>query len=81
MALRVRLFTEESLRDEEESALDREVDYVSLVNSTTHGAPALVAPGKVDGQRVPTIASVGDEVLYINTSYVPAWLIERISDA
>lgn len=56
------------------------VDYVSYVNSETHGAPALVAPGRVGGQNVPTVAKSGDEVFYINTSFVPAWRIKRLDD-
>ena len=53
-----------------------EVDFVSLVSNETYGPPALVAPNK--GQ--PPTAKVDDRVLYINTSLVPMFLIERISD-
>lgn len=79
--LEVTLFTQEYLNDlEGEPPLKLEVDYVSLVSSTTHGPPALVAPGREHGQRVATVAKSGDEVLYINTSFIPAWKIERLTD-
>ena len=55
---------------------DTDFDYVSLVSNQTYGPPALVAPNK--GQ--PPTAKIEDRVLYINTSLVPLFSIERISD-
>jgi hypothetical protein len=71
--LRVTLFTASLEADD----VPFEVDYVSLYNGGTHGPPALVAPGREKGENVPTRASLGDSVLYINTSLVPAFEIER----
>ena len=51
-----------------------EVDYVSLVNSDTFGAPPLIAPK--EGQR--PLASEGQTVLFVNTSVVQAFEIERL---
>lgn len=51
------------------------IDFVSLVNNETYGPPALVAPSR-DGAR----AGVGERVLYINTSLVPLFEIERVQD-
>jgi hypothetical protein len=56
------------------------VDYVSQFNAGTHGPPALVAPGRDKGNSVPPTAREGDEVLYINTSIVPAYRITRLPD-
>jgi hypothetical protein len=50
-----------------------EVDFVSLVSDESYGSPALVAPK--DG-RAPT-ARPGQSVLYINTNFVPFWVITR----
>lgn len=63
-------------------ASDRyEVDYVSLVNSDTFGAPPLVAPDtRSSGPARAPVAQVGEEVLYINTDLVPAFCIERTED-
>lgn len=80
MSLEVTLYAEDHLRDPNDVPLKVEVEYVSLVNDTTHGPPALVAPGRQGGERVATVASVGDEVLYINTKFIPAWKIERLND-
>lgn len=59
---------------------DYEVDYVSLVNSDTFGAPPLVAPDPRSSNSPRPTASVGENVLYINTDLVPAFLIERTED-
>lgn len=56
------------------------VEYVSLYNGGTHGPPALVAPGRQEGQSVRPKARPGDTVLYINTAIVPAFKIERSED-
>lgn len=56
------------------------VEYVSLYNGETHGPPALVAPGRVQGAAVPPLARSGDSVFYINTALVPAFKIERLDD-
>lgn len=56
------------------------VDYVSLYNGGTHGPPALVAPGRQEGQSVRPKARPGDSVLYINTALIPAFKIERAED-
>jgi hypothetical protein len=52
------------------------VDYVSLVSPETYGAPALVAPSRQPVAR----SDFGDVVLYINTSLVPLFSIERVED-
>lgn len=69
--LRVRL-----LDTQGEEVLVTEVDFVSLVNSDTFGAPPLIAPK--EGQR--PLARVGQSVLFINTSVVQAFEIERLED-
>jgi hypothetical protein len=60
-----------------ETAVVESVDFVSIVNKDTYGAPPLIAPSK-DSPR--PLAQVGDRVLYINTEHVPMFEIERISD-
>lgn len=57
-----------------------QVPFVSYVNGGTHGPPALVAPGRQGGDSVKPLAKIGEEVLYINTSIVPAWKIKRLRD-
>jgi hypothetical protein len=57
-----------------------EVNYVSLFNAGTHGPPALVAPGREQGQNVAPRARPGESVLYINTGSIPAYKIERGED-
>jgi hypothetical protein len=57
-----------------------EVDFVSYFNGGTHGPPALVAPGRENGQAVPAKARPGQSVLYVNTALVPVVLIERLSE-
>jgi hypothetical protein len=57
-----------------------EVDFVSLIDQGTHGPPALVAPGRERGANVAPVARVEDRVLYINTTFVPAFTIERLHD-
>lgn len=59
---------------DEQDVIDFEVDYVSFVNTGTFGPPPLVAPK--DG--LPPLADVNDEVLYVNTSLVAAFTIERL---
>jgi hypothetical protein len=56
---------------------DTDVDFVSLLNSETHGPPALVAPNP---RQPEPRASEGDRVLYINTAFVPIFYIERTSN-
>lgn len=58
-----------------------EIPFVSLVNEGTHGPPALVAPRKESGVPVKPKAQVGQSVLYINTSVVPAFRIKRLRDS
>lgn len=53
------------------------IDFVSIVNKDTYGAPPLIAPSK-DNPR--PLAKVDDRVLYINTNLVPMFEIVRISD-
>lgn len=60
--------------EDEQDVVEHTVDYVSFVNSGTFGPPPLVAPK--DGN--PPLAAPGDEVLYINTSLVGAFIIERL---
>lgn len=60
---------------DEDDAVEFEVEYVSFVNNGTFGPPPLVAPK--DGN--PPLAEVGDTVLYINTSKVGAFTIERLN--
>jgi hypothetical protein len=47
---------------------------------STHGPPAIVAPGRENKERVSPLAQIGDEVLFINTALVPAFTIERFRD-
>jgi hypothetical protein len=56
---------------------DDSVDYVSLVSNETYGPPALVAPAR-NGQG--PRAAIEERVLYINTAFIPAWELVRISD-
>ena len=54
-----------------------DVDYVSLVNTSTYGPPPLIAPSRgQDDAR----AAVDDIVVYINTELVAAFSIERTGD-
>lgn len=53
-----------------------EVDFVSYVSNETWGKPALITVDK--GER--PVATVGETVLYINTSVVPFWTIQRKAD-
>lgn len=78
--LEVTIYTQESLADEDVAPEQFDVDYVSIVNGGTHGPPPLVAPGRERGEAVPTVAKLGDEVLYINTALVPVFTIKRASD-
>lgn len=59
--------------------LFEDVKYVSFVSSSTYGAPALIAPNPRDKERSDPRAKIGEEVLFINTSLVPAWTIVRTS--
>lgn len=61
-------------QDRTQPPIEVEVDYVSFVNADTYGPPPLIAPG--DNRR----ANEGEVVLYINTSVVPAFEIERLPD-
>lgn len=74
--LRIKLFaaTEEGLVVH---PTEYEVDFVSLLNSDTYGPPPLIAPDR-DGRS--PVARMDDQVLYINTNLVPAFLIERLDD-
>jgi hypothetical protein len=53
------------------------LDYVSFVTQNTYGAPALVAPNPKDGPNARPRATYGQKVLYINTTLVPLFSIER----
>lgn len=53
-----------------------DVDYVSLVNHETYGPPALVAPNRGEAPK----ARPGDSVLFVNTSVVHAFRIDRKDD-
>jgi len=57
----------------------REVDFVSFVNDGTFGPPALVAPSAKNPDGKP-IARPGQRVLYVNTSLIPLFTIERNGD-
>lgn len=63
----------ESISDEDPQHFP-DVQYVSLYNGGTHGPPAVIAPTK---NGPPARAQVGERVLYINTSLVPMFEIER----
>ena len=60
-----------------EEPLVLEGEYTSLVSRETYGVPPLIAPK--DGR--PPVAKVKEKVIYINTSLVPLFIIERIKDA
>jgi hypothetical protein len=76
MALRV---TIKSLNEEEQSDIEIDVDYVSFVNSSTYGPPPLIAPNSARKDAAGQArAEVGESVLYINTSVVPVFEIERL---
>jgi hypothetical protein len=63
--------------DDDEPVVHEDINYVSLISAGTYGPPALIAPER-GGDR--SRAAVGDTVLYINTSIVPLFQIERVSD-
>lgn len=65
----------ETVHDEDPAEFP-DVHYVSLLNSGTHGPPAVIAPTK---NGPPARAQVGERVLYINTSFVPMFEIERVA--
>jgi hypothetical protein len=60
----------------EEATVFNGIDFVSFVNEGTFGPPALVAPSPKEPGR-PPLARPGQKVLYINTSLVPLFSIER----
>lgn len=62
-----------------EKATFEEIDFVSYVSGETYGPPALVAPSRERGEYVPPKAEVEDEVLYINTRFVPMWKLVRVT--
>lgn len=83
--LEVTLYTQDALeeaaqRGQEPEGAQFDVGYVSLVNDATHGPPPLVAPTNHKGERVIPICQLGEEVLYINLKFVPAYKIKRVSD-
>lgn len=51
-----------------------DIDYVYIINDTTWGPPALVAPSK--DSRTP-VCRPGQTVLYINSRLVPAFDVTR----
>jgi hypothetical protein len=63
---------------EEDGGITIDTDFVSLINAGTHGPPALVAPGRNAGENVRPVATVGQEVLYVNTFLVPLFTIKRV---
>ena len=77
--LRITLYDHDlkPVSDAEDEVLEDDVDFVSLYNGGTHGPPALVAPGRESGAAVAARAKVGDTVMFINTSLVPAFTVER----
>lgn len=54
-----------------------EADFVSFINSSSYGPPALIAPAK---NGVTPLARPGDVVLYINTEVISHGTIERFED-
>ncbi len=57
-----------------------DIDYVSLVSGQTYGPPALVAPPPKSAAGTKPRAQKGDDVLYINTNYIPMFMITRDGD-
>lgn len=73
--LKVKLYGPDLSPEDEPDVLY--VKYVSFVNNNTYGPPPLIAP-KAEGH--PSRADLNEEVLYINTSLVPAFSITRVVD-
>lgn len=74
--LRVRVPTPEQL----EAGV--EVDYVSFVDAGTHGPPALIAPGRANGENTRPTVQQDESVLYINNGADEAFAaveIERLA--
>lgn len=69
----------ESIADEKPTVFNG-VDFVSNVNGGSFGPPALIAPSPKDPPGSKPKARPGQKVLYINTSLVPLYAIERTSD-
>ena len=67
-----------SITDPRGGVVFDEIDYVSLVNNETYGAPALIAPTR--SQPTAARAAPGESVLYINTNLIPAFEITRTED-
>lgn len=82
--LEVTIYSEEALDGDPENETQplvlEDVKFVSLVDAGTHGPPALVAPGRDSGRPTVPAARPGDRVVYINTSKVPVFEIERRDD-
>lgn len=55
-----------------------DVDFVSLINGGTYGPPPLIGAAEKSGGTSTIKASEGERVLYINTSLVPAFEIEKV---
>lgn len=52
---------------------DASVDYISFINSDTHGIPALLS-----GRSAQTVeADDGEVILYVNTDLVPLMEVEK----
>lgn len=62
--------------DDEHPVEFPDIQYVSLYNGGTHGPPAVIAPTK---NGPDARARVGERVLFINTSFVPMFEIERVA--
>jgi hypothetical protein len=64
----------------EDTPTEFQADFLSLVNHGTYGPPALIAPAPGRNSTEGPVAQVGETVLYINTSLVPAFKGTRIQD-
>lgn len=78
--LTVEIYADAEAIDNDEPTSFSGVDYVSFVNAGTFGPPALVAPAPKDPAGTKPRATVGQKVLYVNTSVVPLFAIERTSE-
>lgn len=74
--LTVEVYPDAEAIGEDDSTTFTAIDFVSFVNEGTFGPPALVAPSPKEPGR-PPLARPGQRVLYINTSLIPLFSIER----
>lgn len=78
--LTVEVYADPEAIDSDTPTTFQGIDFVSFISSSTYGIPALVAPNPKDGLDAKARATIGQKVLYVNTTLVPLFSIERTSE-